>query len=426
MVDWFWQILPYPALRGCIYAILGVGVCGFAAKSRQLKANKLKSVVALIGVVFFLALTIILESRAAVLAVVAGICAIIIKRVLHVKRVSKIVLMTTALSILLSILFFVRPESAEGRLLIWRICGNMIKEEPFWGFGPGGFSREYMNYQANYLSGIDDEHLLYLADDVFCPYNEYLHIAINFGLIPLIAILVVLAYVLWSGIKRDNLFAYQLLGFLVFSFFSFPSYHLSTCILFPLLLFASLSADRSLPGRAVRALSVIIAGWIICLFAIRSKAEKEILAGICDRSDNIAEIHSDIISKSPYLIDTYISICDRLARPVPEKILDLAVTNTPSCHVLSKAAEKEMAEGNNNTAEALLRRASAMVPSRLKPKKLLLQILVSESRLEEAVILGDEILRMPDKVTGSASILTREEIKHILYENNLSVSYNNP
>lgn len=49
-------------------------------------------------------------------------------------------------------LYFIKKDSANGRLLIWKSTLLMIKDKPLLGHGVVNFNKVYMNYQAEYLA----------------------------------------------------------------------------------------------------------------------------------------------------------------------------------------------------------------------------------------------------------------------------------
>lgn len=66
----------------------------------------------------------------------------------------RIVLLWVALALLIGVLYFCKQDSADGRLLAWRVSANMIADRPFLGWGNNGFDAFYMPYQAIILCGI--------------------------------------------------------------------------------------------------------------------------------------------------------------------------------------------------------------------------------------------------------------------------------
>lgn len=83
-----------------------------------------------------------------------------------------------------------KKDSADGRLLIWKISTNMIADHPLLGFGTDGFSAHYMKYQALFLQNHNYDDWIMRADNIRQPFNVFLLVAVNFGLIGLSLFLV--------------------------------------------------------------------------------------------------------------------------------------------------------------------------------------------------------------------------------------------
>ncbi|RMG78622.1 MAG: hypothetical protein D6707_09595, partial [Bacteroidetes bacterium] len=100
------------------------------------------------------------------------------------------------LIILLSVLlYYIRPASANARLLIWRISLNMIKDHPVTGIGLGNFAVKYMNYQAKFFK--NPAHInkwAGVAGNVNHAHNEFLQIFIETGMIGLFLFLTFLFF----------------------------------------------------------------------------------------------------------------------------------------------------------------------------------------------------------------------------------------
>lgn len=84
--------------------------------------------------------------------------------------------------VLLFLIYKFKADSANGRLLMWRVSMDMIKDKPLFGFGFNGFTAHYLEYQANYFINNPDSPFLLLADNVNNPFNEYILVLINYGL----------------------------------------------------------------------------------------------------------------------------------------------------------------------------------------------------------------------------------------------------
>ena len=144
------------------------------------------------------ALTITLSgSRAGLLAICASAAVVLAfkTKVLSLFKTHKwlwvvLVLVAVALSFLL---YRVKTGSANGRLFIWSICWDMIKERPLFGYGIGGIEKYYMEAQAAYFSVHPDSPYVMLAVNVTQTFNEYIKLTVNYGLVGLSIALCLLA-----------------------------------------------------------------------------------------------------------------------------------------------------------------------------------------------------------------------------------------
>jgi len=156
------------------------------------------------------ALTITLSgSRAGLLAICAAAAVVFAfkTKVLSILKTHKwlwivLVLVAVALSFLL---YRVKTGSANGRLFVWSICWDMIKERPLFGYGIGGIEKHYMDAQAAYFSVHPDSPYVMLADNVTHPFNEYIKLTVNYGLVGLTIALCLLALTIKRLLKsREN------------------------------------------------------------------------------------------------------------------------------------------------------------------------------------------------------------------------------
>lgn len=102
----------------------------------------------------------------------------------------------------------------------------MIADNPLFGHGVGGFQREYMLYQAEYFRNHPDSSYAMLADIVKHPFNEYLFLLVEHGLVGglFVGIFVYTLICQYQKNKNSDRF-YALLcltGVAVFAFFSYP------------------------------------------------------------------------------------------------------------------------------------------------------------------------------------------------------------
>lgn len=123
-------------------------------------------------------------------------------------------------------MYFLKKDSADGRLLIWWVTLRLIMQHPVVGGGTHAFWRAYMPAQADYFRLHPDSRFALLADNVRHPFNEYLSVLLQWGVVGLLllAIVVLLAVRAWrshrDSEKDTSLLALVALG--IVACFSYP------------------------------------------------------------------------------------------------------------------------------------------------------------------------------------------------------------
>lgn len=123
-------------------------------------------------------------------------------------------------------LYSIKKDSADGRLLIWQCSGQMVLDKPLLGHGIGGFQREYMLYQADFFRQHPTSKFAPLADIVKSPFNEFLLVLVEQGIVGVIfwAVMVYLLIRAYCRKKTEHQHyaAYCLVGIATFACFSYP------------------------------------------------------------------------------------------------------------------------------------------------------------------------------------------------------------
>ncbi|MFR5871588.1 MAG: O-antigen ligase family protein [Alistipes sp.] len=146
-------------------------------------------------------------SRTGILAVAAtGLLYAVRRRSDFLRRTTawkKIVLAATAVSVAAG-LYFIKKESADGRLLIGRCTWEMIREKPLTGHGYRCFEAGYMLRQARYFERNPESGFAPLADNVKHPFNEFLLLTAEFGAVALLLTALWIASLIRAYRKNPN------------------------------------------------------------------------------------------------------------------------------------------------------------------------------------------------------------------------------
>lgn len=118
-------------------------------------------------------------------------------------------------------LFFLKKDSAIGRILIWKNSLEMIVNKPILGSGVGAFLGNYMQYQANFFELDSNSLYTMLADNVTHPFNEYLLLIIEYGMLGFFLFVTVI-FVVIKYFERITVYHLCLVSVGVFACFSYP------------------------------------------------------------------------------------------------------------------------------------------------------------------------------------------------------------
>lgn len=132
-------------------------------------------------------------------------------------------IVTIAIVVLLVGIFFIKLDSAIGRLHIWHMELRAICENPLTGSGPNTILGTYGRTQAEYFA--EKERCETIVRVAGCPeyaFNEYLRIGVEYGLFAMIAAILILIILLVVLIRKKSPLGYGLISLSVFAFFSYP------------------------------------------------------------------------------------------------------------------------------------------------------------------------------------------------------------
>ena len=171
-------------------------------------------------------------------------------------RTQKVLVFVAAIAIItvtISGLFYLKKDSANGKLFIWEVTLNKAIDKPLFGYGVGRFEAEYNNWQADYFK-YNPEQIDKIkgmaAGNTRYAFNEYLEILAEQGISGLIIFTILIVATLRSFQKENRLSKTVMPAFismLICAFISFPFYSLPSFILFFILLAVLSSQIREKP-----------------------------------------------------------------------------------------------------------------------------------------------------------------------------------
>lgn len=335
-------------------------------------------------------------------------------------------------------IYVLKKESADGRLLLWKITTQAITKQPWTGTGLGGFPAAYAETQAEYFSsGKASETEKLVAG---CPeygFNEFLQIGLEQGVFGLMVFVLLLSYSLFRGVKNRQIGAAG--GILALMMFSLASYPLQLPEFWVVLVVLMGVVNTTVPTdtpptpsrEGKRLLSVaVIGGMAVCcgwLFwqqkgyyqgykkwnTLKMLYNSKAYEAAADGYEKLVPLMGH---KPELLFETAQCLSKTEQFAEANRLLERAMklSGDPMIHYM--AAKNEQALGNYQKAENLLLHAIEILPERIYPYYLLTKLYSEPTFFQKDKFLSaaDAVLKKEPKVESTAIREMRTEVKNML------------
>lgn len=356
-------------------------------------------------------------------------------------RTGSLLILICLCTYLISGLYSYKKDSADGRILIWKISLEMVKDKPILGYGFDGFRKNYMNYQAAYLQAKQlPETINNLADDNHHAFNEFLRIIIEQGIIGVIILFIFLTTIGYTIYKYklyidtvSRTIISCLTALLFFSFFSYPlsTFHINALIVILLAGLACSSQDTPIWKLQIRSISLIIPYSIIFfissvyLFSY-SKANSDwlnTLKGVYT-NDNILEEARKKLSGNPYFLSTYGKYLNKKKRySKAASILSQSIKEYPSYYTVMELGISYKAQKKYTEAMHCFYKAMHMIPHKIKPLYFMMELYYDQKDYKSAIQLSNRILCKQPKIRSSELNIILK--RTILLQEKMNARYTN-
>ena len=288
-----------------------------------------------------------------------------------------------------------KKDSADGRLLMWKVAVQAVMEHPYTGVGweqvAGAYGDAQEKYFASGMATTQEEHVAGAPEYVF---NEYLQVALAWGVPALCGILLVVVSCFCLG-HQHRLYGVcgGLVSLGVFSFSSYPFQFMEFILAFLTLLVACVMTCRNVWVQGLALLVGIGVG--VYLYEKRPKQRVRIL---------FEQAHS--LHKAGEWEDS-----TELLKELMKKSSDAMILN-----IIGKNYQ---ALGKYEEAEEWFIRSTHRLPNRIYPYYLLAKLyaehldIFPREKLEWAARM---VLEKEAKVQSTAIRQMREEVKKLLNE----------
>jgi len=336
------------------------------------------------------------------------------------------------------VLYYQKKDSADGRLLIWKVSFEMIKDKPVIGHGYGAFHAKYMDYQGEYFKNNPNSKYAKLTDNVKHPFNEFIKVAVEFGLVGLIVVFSFILFVLWKVIKSENkdrgLVFSGLVSFLVFACFSYPLQNIAVWLLLAFYLLALLPSKkiriRNSPGSIIaRILVVILCAFFFSHFSKQIQAEMKwktiAVNSLRGNTEGMLpeyeKLYSTSLKQNPYFLYNYgaeLNFAGRFDKSIDILIECQQRFNDYDLQML--LADNYHKKGETEKAIEIFRHTSFMIPCRFLPIYQLFEIYRKTGQNEMAVKYANEIVNKKVKIPSLTVKSIKAEAEEYLKYNEIT------
>lgn len=326
-------------------------------------------------------------------------------------------------------LYYAKKGSADGRMQIFRVSTRMVEKNPLTGSGFGTFGGEFASAQADYFRRNPDAPGKMVAGAPEYAFNEYMLTAAELGLPALGLLLALLSVALVNLLRRRDPYAFGLLALMVFAFFSYPFSILPLKILLVLCVASSANARIAMRGgrRPSKLLLAPSLGAVIVVMAmVGPQFEKKVK--VSEDWRQVKSMYYDLDYSLgemalcyPWLVDDHAFLFEY------GRVLHMAGRYRNSNSVLTEGAalssdpmfynvmgNNYKAMGRYAMAEEAYQKAFDILPNRMYPKYLLMNLYAETDKPLKASRTASEILGFDVKIESSAVEEMRQRAQNTL------------
>lgn len=345
---------------------------------------------------------------------------------LHRRRTAVIAIGMSCLLLLAGgLLFALKPDSARGRLFMWKITCNAIAGKPWEGHGTGNFAAAYGDAQETYFAAGDygpwEERVAGSPEYAF---NEYLQAAVELGVPLALCLLAVVMACLHIGIrKRRYGVCGAVLSLMVFSFSSYPLQLPVFMVTFGGLLLACVSGSSRREWLALAVLAGSVGGLRLendlkTEHACREWMNAKVLynAGAYESAEkDYGRLYPLLKDRASFLFEYGHALHRQQKAKGSNRILKEALRRSNDPMILNVIGKNYWQAGDYLSAEEWFIRSTHRLPGRIYPYYLLAKLYAEQEfrQPDKFEKMKRIVLTKEPKVNSTAVRQMREEIKKL-------------
>lgn len=321
-------------------------------------------------------------------------------------------------------LFQLKATSANGRLFMWKVSTLTIAESPVIGHGIGNFVSAYGRAQEDYFAnGEYSETEELVAGSPEYAFNEYLQVAVEYGIPFLLVVSLVIGFSLWKGSSEGRIgLCGGVISVLVFAFSSYPMQIPGFAVTFYFLLAACAIGHSRIILLLFMSMIVLLGVYYwkhnqydACKDWHRGKMLYNIGAYQSAKED-YEKLYPELVNRGAFLFEYGYSLHKLKEYDNSTRILEEAMTHSNDPMILNIIGKNYQATGDYEKAEEYLIQSTHRLPGRIYPYYLLTKLYAEPKyrQLEKLKYAAEIVLTKEPKVQSTAVKEMREEVKKLL------------
>ena len=321
-------------------------------------------------------------------------------------------------------LFQLKATSANGRLFMWKVSTLAIAESPVIGHGTGSFVSAYGRTQEDYFAnGEYSETEELVAGSPEYAFNEYLQVAVEYGIPFLLVVSLVIGFCLWKGSSEGRIgLCGSVISVLVFAFSSYPMQIPGFAVTFYFLLAACVIGRSKIILLFFMSMMVLLGAYYwknnqydACKDWHRGKMLYNIGAYQAAKKE-YEKLYPELGNCGAFLFEYGHCLHKLKEYDNSTRILEEAMMYSNDPMILNIIGKNYQASGAYEKAEEYLIRSTHRLPGRIYPYYLLAKLYAEPKyRQPEKLKYAVEIvLTKEPKVQSTAVREMREEVKKLL------------
>lgn len=321
------------------------------------------------------------------------------------------------------LLFALKPDSARGRLFMWKMTCHAIAEKPLAGHGIGSFAAAYGNAQEAYFAAGDYEPWEeYVAGSPEYAFNEYLQVAVEVGIPLALSLLAVILFCLYIGVRKGRFgICGALLSLMCFSFSSYPLQLPVFIVTSVLLLLACVMGSSRWEWLGVAILAGVIGGFRLKNDMQTEEACREWMsARVLYNAGAYKSVEKDyerlyplLNNRASFLFEYGHGLHKQQKFEASSRILKEAINRSSDPMILNILGKNSQQAGDYLAAEDWFIRSTHRLPGRIYPYYLLAKLYAEPGfcQPEKLKEMKRVVLTKEPKVNSTAIRQMREEVK---------------